>query len=172
MEKLYSPWRNSYVRGVHGEKKDGNENDCPFCAQYAAHNDAYYGILLRAKHHFVMMNAYPYSGGHLLITSNEHTPGIEEFSKESRAELMELASFASAVLKKELNAQGVNLGANLGKAAGAGIPAHFHFHVLPRWIGDTNFFPLIGETKQVGTDLKKIYEQLLPEFGAFLQKRV
>ncbi|MBI2775378.1 HIT domain-containing protein [Candidatus Dependentiae bacterium] len=168
MEKLYSPWRNSYVRGVHGQKKENNaEEKCPFCEQYAANDDAYYGILLRAKHHFVMMNAYPYSGGHLLIISNEHTPGIEELSKESRAELMELASFATALLKKELNAQGINLGANLGKAAGAGIPAHFHFHVLPRWVGDTNFFPLIGETKQVSTDLKKIYEQLLPAFSGF-----
>jgi diadenosine tetraphosphate (Ap4A) HIT family hydrolase len=166
MDRLYAPWRTKYVRGIHSGKKEDGAEVCPFCEQYAAQKDLYYGILLRAKYHFVMMNAYPYSGGHLLIISNEHTPGIEEFSPEVRAELIELTALSSSILKKELNAQGINLGANLGKAAGAGIPAHFHFHVLPRWVGDTNFFPLIGETKQIGTDLKQIYDQLLPAFTA------
>lgn len=168
MNRLYAPWRTNYVRAVHNGKDETTHNgDCVFCQQLKANNDENYFILARAKHFFVMLNLYPYNGGHLLIVSNQHLPSVEDFLPEQRGELIELMAHATTILKKELKAEGINIGANLGKAAGAGIPAHFHLHVLPRWIGDTNFMPLIADTKQVGVDLHEIYRQLKPLF-AFL----
>jgi ATP adenylyltransferase len=167
MNYLYAPWRNQYVRSTDaGKSEDSLPKDCPFCVQYAARKDDHYFILKRTEHHFIMMNAYPYNAGHLLIITNHHVAHLEDLSRPARADFFELATGAATLLKKVLHAQGINIGLNLGRAAGAGIPAHLHLHVLPRWIGDTNFLPVFGETKQVGVDFKELYEQLKEPFAA------
>ncbi|OQA36039.1 MAG: AP-4-A phosphorylase [Candidatus Dependentiae bacterium ADurb.Bin331] len=165
MDRLYAPWREKYVRG-HSEKNETTDiKECIFCTQYNEKNDDKNFILARYKHYFVMLNLYPYNGGHVLIVSNEHRAAIEDFLPEQRTELIELVAQASMILKKELKAEGINVGVNSGRAAGAGIPAHFHLHVLPRWIGDTNFMPLIADTKQIGINLSVVYKQLKPLFN-------
>lgn len=167
MDRLYAPWRDSYVADVHdGKTSNASKEDCVFCKQLRANDDASYRILRRFEHHFIIMNAYPYNSGHLLVLPNEHQANLEDLSLESRAELMELVTHSTRIVKEVLKCNGVNIGLNLGKAAGAGIPAHLHMHVLPRWAGDTNFLPLIGNTKQIGRDLDQVYQELMPAFQA------
>ena len=123
-------------------------------------------ILKKTKHAFVILNLYPYNGGHLLILPIQHVAHLEDLSKEIRAELMELMNASIVILKNVLQAQGVNAGMNLGRASGAGIPSHLHMHVVPRWVGDTSFITVIGNTKNVSVDLEKIYKNLKPSFEA------
>ena len=111
-----------------------------------------------------MLNLYPYNAGHLLILPFEHTATLEALPKATRTEIMELTSLCTKILESELKCDGINVGINLGRAAGAGIPSHLHLHVLPRWNGDTNFLPTLADTKQVSFDLKKIYTLLKKAF--------
>lgn len=166
MKILYAPWRSEYSTAVNSEakKEDTSKENCVFCTQLQAHTDEKYWILKRYQHNYIMLNKYPYNAGHLLILPLEHHQNFEQLSRDARAELMELISLSTQVLQKALNAQGFNIGANLGKVAGAGIPSHLHMHVLPRWSGDTNFLPVLAETKQVSFDLQKMYERLKEAF--------
>ena len=121
-------------------------------------------VLRRFKHCFVMLNLYPYNAGHLLIVPYLHEGQLSGLSSEARFELAELTMLSSQILRDELNAQGINIGMNLGRAAGAGIPSHVHQHVLPRWEGDTNFLATLADTKQISFDLHEIYKKLRPAF--------
>ncbi len=165
MKNLYAPWRDIYTTGTaRTNKGDEPQKSCIFCIQIAAHQDEKYFILKRYKHHVVMLNLYPYNAGHLLIVSYEHVPDLVALSETARAELMEISSQCTSVLYKALKADGINVGLNLGKAAGAGVPSHIHLHVLPRFTGDTNFMPTLAETKVISFDLHKIYAQLKEYF--------
>lgn len=165
MKKLYAPWRSPYASSVDASKQEKNKKEeCVFCTQLQENSDEKHLVLRRFAHHAIMINKYPYNAGHLLIVSLEHQATLGELSRESRAELMELTAHCVSILQKELNAEGVNVGLNLGKVAGAGIPSHIHMHILPRWHGDTNFLPTLAETKQISFDLRKIYAQLKPAF--------
>ena len=167
MKILYAPWREKYTTGSARESKgtDGvGQKDCIFCEQLKQKKDAENFILGRYKHSYIVLNRYPYNGGHLLILPLEHKAKLEELSHDARTELMDLISASSHILEEELQTQGINVGLNMGKAAGAGLPSHLHFHALPRWIGDTNFLPTIGEVKIISTDLKSIYSKLKPHF--------
>ena len=165
MKNLYAPWRSAYTTQVTNTKDDSvDPKDCIFCKQFNTHDDKKYFILRRFKHTVVILNLYPYNAGHILILPREHCADLHSMSQQARFELMELMAITVPLLKKTLHAQGINVGLNLGKAAGAGIPAHLHMHIIPRWVGDTNFLPVIAETKQISTDLNEIYELLLPEF--------
>lgn len=165
MKKLYAPWRSSYTTSTARTKNENTKkNECVFCSQIKEKKDAKHFILKRTKNSIVMLNLYPYNAGHLLVLPVSHTATLDKLSKEQRAELMELVSQTSSIVTKILGAEGVNVGLNLGKASGAGIPSHLHFHVLPRWIGDTNFLPTLSDTKQISFDLKKIYTQLKKGF--------
>lgn len=171
MKKLYAPWRSPYAGSIdQGKKENAAADTCVFCTQLAEHNDEHHLILYRGEHHAVMINKYPYNAGHLLIISLKHQATLEELSPASRAELIELTAHCVSILKKELHAEGVNVGLNLGKIAGAGIPAHIHMHILPRWNGDTNFLPTLTDTKQISFDLRDIYTQLKPAFTALTTK--
>lgn len=164
MDILYAPWREQYVTRSKKDK-DCSEQACVFCdkiADSAPSKDAF--ILKKTKHAFVILNLYPYNGGHLLIVPNDHVAHLEDLSSSVRAELIELVSSSITILKNVLQAQGINAGLNLGSASGAGIPEHLHFHVVPRWIGDTSFITTIGHTKNVSVDLVKIYDKLQPVF--------
>jgi ATP adenylyltransferase len=164
MNNLFCPWRSDYSLSTNNTNTDTSEKGCVFCTQPKEHNDAYYYILHRAQHAYVMLNRYPYNAGHLLIIPFEHKASLEDYSTETQEELMRLCTLSCTILKRELKAEGINVGINMGRAAGAGMPNHLHMHVLPRWTGDTNFMPVLTGTKQISFDLREIYEELLPHF--------
>lgn len=164
MDILNAPWRQKYV-----EKTNEPRTECIFCEILKQDTDQKNLVLERYKYNAVLMNKYPYNAGHLLIIPLKHIDTLEELTPEARAEMMELTSAATAIIKKLLNNQGTNIGINMGKAAGAGIPEHLHMHVVPRWHGDTNFLPVIAGTKQISVDMAEMYQQLKPFFGELLK---
>lgn len=166
MKNLYSPWREAYAKNVHdGAKKETTTaGDCIFCQQLAENQDEKNFIIKRFKHNYVMLNKFPYNAGHMLVLPLAHHATLNEITNETRAELMEIVAQATQICADALKADGCNVGINLGKAAGAGIPSHLHIHVLPRWSGDTNFMPVIAEVKQISLDLHKMYERLKTTF--------
>jgi len=162
MKKLYAPWREQYV--TKAEHKKNKPKGCLFCNKAKRKNDEKEFIIARYPHCFVMMNLYPYNAGHLMIIPNKHTKDLKKLSSAERVELIHALSESIDILNKTLKPDGINVGINLGKAAGASVPGHLHIHVLPRWKGDTNFMPLLAETKHISTDLKKIYKTLKKAF--------
>jgi ATP adenylyltransferase len=171
MKKLYAPWRSSYTTDTtRGKHDESTAEDCAFCIKFRTQDDSKSHILARFKHHAVLLNLYPYNAGHLLIIPYEHVKNLDDLSPESRVELMELVTRSVNIVKETLNAEGVNVGLNLGKAAGAGIPSHLHWHVLPRWNGDTNFLPLLADTKAVSYDLEVMYKKLVEPFQKLVLK--
>jgi len=165
MKKIYAPWRSQYVSKVaHSKKEQVKSKDCIFCSKFSKKNDGRNFILKRYKHVAAILNLYPYNAGHIMVIPFEHKKDLSTLSTETRAELMEVTSLSVGIVKKILRPHGFNVGLNLGKAGGAGIPSHLHMHIVPRWNGDTNFFPVIGETKSVSIDLSEIYKHLKPAF--------
>jgi ATP adenylyltransferase len=161
MKFLYAPWRESYIKGdTSGKQEDSHSDECVFCAQYNSDKDEDNLILHRYENFYVVLNAFPYNAGHVLIVSDAHVPDLQSFTKDQRSELMEIVTSTLGILKKELACEGFNIGINVGKAAGAGIPSHFHQHIIPRWQGDTNFLPTVSDTKHISTDLIKLYKRL------------
>ncbi len=143
--------------------KDSNTKgkDCVFCQRLKENKDEDNFILYRGKTAFIILNIYPYNNGHLMVAPYRHSGGLEELGDEELGELMSLVKKSTGLLKKALNPQGFNIGANIGRVAGAGIKDHLHIHIVPRWEGDTNFIPLIGETKIIPELLKDTYKKLL-----------
>lgn len=157
MKHLYAPWRGSYSKQT-TEKTSSNR---PFCDVINESHDEKNFILKRFKYTFVMLNIYPYNPGHLLALPYEHIDSLEKMDKASRAELIEVISLCTSILKKELKATGVNIGFNIGDcASGGSIPDHLHAHIVPRWKGDTNFLPVTAGIKPLSADLKEVYTQL------------
>lgn len=140
------------------------ETGCIFCNKPAAEDDRENLVLCRGNFSCVMMNLYPYNNGHLMISPFEHRDNMQEMDSAVYAEIMSLAEKSMAILKKTMHPQGFNFGANIGEAAGAGIAEHIHFHIVPRWIGDTNVMPVIGHTKVMVQGLQETYDMLRPEF--------
>ncbi len=167
MDILYAPWRDVYVTKSKEDKILVSDDFCVFCHKIVDEKLATQEFILKkTKHAFVILNLYPYNGGHLLILPIKHIANLEDLSKEVRAELMELTNASIVILKNVLQAHGINVGMNLGRASGAGIPSHLHMHLVPRWVGDTSFITVIGNTKNVSVDLEKIYQNLKPAFDA------
>jgi ATP adenylyltransferase len=154
MDHLFTPWRMAYIRG---EKKlvDG----CVFCQMAAADNDNNQ-IIARSTHVFVTLNLYPYNNGHLMVIPYEHVSTPEDLPPDVLTDQMLTVNRALAVLRKVYNPPAFNLGANLGAAAGAGIAEHYHFHIVPRWPGDTNFMTIVGETRVIPDTLENTYREL------------
>jgi ATP adenylyltransferase len=138
------------------EKQDG----CVFCDALDQEDSCDNLIIHRGQHAFVILNRYPYTNGHLMVVPYKHCAAFEALEPETRAEMMELVNRCVKILGKDYQAQGFNIGANLGSAAGAGIPQHIHFHVVPRWSGDTNFMSAIGETRVVPEALEESYRRI------------
>lgn len=173
MKKLYAPWRSSYTtETTRGKHDDSTPEDCAFCTKFNMEDDAKHFILARSKHHAILLNLYPYNAGHLLIVPYAHVKNMDDLSHEARIELIELLTQSITILKNTLNAEGINVGLNLGKASGAGIPSHIHWHTLPRWHGDTNFLPLLADTKAVSYDLEVMYKKLIEPFQKLLLNEV
>lgn len=156
MKRIWAPWRMSYIKN-NNEKKV----NCIFCEKASQDNDASNHILKRGKTCFVLLNIYPYNNGHLMITPYRHVANLTDLSKEEQSELMTLTTMMTDIIKKTMNPQGFNVGLNLGSAAGAGIADHLHMHIVPRWNGDTNFMPAIGETRVLPQSLDETFNSLM-----------
>jgi ATP adenylyltransferase len=154
MDHLYTPWRMAYIRG---EKKpvDG----CIFC-KLAVSDDDQNQIIARSEHVFVTLNIYPYNNGHLMVIPYEHVSTQESLAVEVLTDLMLTVNRCLTVLRKNYNPPAFNLGANIGSAAGAGIAEHYHFHIVPRWPGDSNFMTVVGSTRVIPDTLDNTYREL------------
>ena len=159
MERLFSPWRSEYIGSFSKTKKNEDEG-CLFCTVAKSKNDAHNLILLRRRFCFVMMNLYPYNSGHVLIVPYTHTSQFSRLSAKEYADVMEASARVMEAVDKTMQPQGFNFGANLGRAAGAGIEQHIHFHIVPRWNGDTNFLPTLADTKLVSEAIQATYRKL------------
>ncbi len=160
MDYMYAPWRTHYFT----EKEQG----CVFCAiSQQAQKDEEHHVLYRDAHCFIVMNRYPYSPGHIMVIPHCHTDAVEALTTKTWLHISAIVQCCVRMLKNGIGAQGVNLGMNLGKSGGAGIAEHIHYHVLPRWQGDTNFITTIAGTRVYGTDFEEIYcrlKKLIPEY--------
>lgn len=156
MDRLYAPWRTGYI--TNNKKIEG----CVFChiVNSKIDQDEELGVLHRDDEFFIVMNKYPYSPGHFMIIPNFHTDNLEDLDPKVFAKMSNYAQKGVKMLKDVLNAQGVNIGMNLSRAGGAGIAEHIHMHLVPRWVGDTNFITSIGQTRVYGTDEQKLYRKL------------
>ena len=143
---------------------DGDD-DCIFCAHLDANDDVAARILYRGSRTFVILNAFPYNTGHLMIAPLRHVGDITQVDERERAELMDVTAKAVEVIREGIDPHGFNIGINLGNVAGAGIPGHMHVHVVPRWGGDTNFMPVVGETKVLPEMLADTDAKLRPLFA-------
>ncbi len=156
-EILWAPWRMEYILG---EKESG----CIFCTRINTDSDKENLILFRSENNFVIMNKYPYNNGHLMVVPNRHTSEFDSLSDNEKLEMMNLVSKSMNVLKETINPDGFNIGLNIGKIAGAGIDDHLHFHIVPRWAADTNFMPVIGQTKVISEGLQETWRKLKEGF--------
>lgn len=154
MERLWAPWRMAYVTAEHGE-------GCIFCDKPAEDRDEKNMIVKRGKLGFIMMNAFPYNNGHLMVAPYRHAADMSDLSDEEALEMMKLVTDGKELLVKAFSPDGFNIGINLGRAAGAGIEDHIHVHVVPRWNGDTNFMPVISDTKVMPQALASTYARLM-----------
>jgi len=166
MKPLWAPWRMDYI--LKGNRTKG----CIFCLSRRQEKDRDRLVVHRGKYSFVMMNRYPYNNGHLMVVPNRHCTHLESLHPFESNDLFELLRVSVKVLKATLAPHGFNIGLNLGKVGGAG-ERHLHFHIVPRWAGDTNFMPILGQTKVVPEYLDHTYQKLQAAFNAHLQpKRV
>jgi ATP adenylyltransferase len=161
VERIWAPWRAEYIETA----KDRPEDDvCLFCQKLSEGDDPAAYILARSNRAFAMLNAYPYNPGHLMVAPIRHVGELELLRGEELADAGVLLQRSVAALKQASAPHGFNLGANLGRVAGAGVPGHLHWHVVPRWNGDTNFMPVLGETRVLPELLAQTYERLRPLF--------
>ena len=157
MKELWSPWRMEYILR---EKPKG----CIFCTACAEQRDQENLILHRGKHNFVMMNRYPYNNGHLMVVPYRHVSMLTDLTIEEQVNMMSLVNSSVEVLQEVMRPDGFNIGMNLGAPAGAGIKDHIHMHIVPRWVGDTNFMPVFADTRVIVEALEQSYSKLKPVF--------
>ncbi len=158
--RIWAPDRFKYVKDA---SKD-NEEECVFCAKQAEDDDEANLIVHRGERSFVILNLYPYTNGHLMVTPYEHIARLQDIEPETTAEMMALAQTAMARLEQVYEPHGFNVGLNQGRVAGAGVEHHIHLHIVPRWGGDTNFMPVIADTKVMPQTLQQSYEALKEAF--------
>ena len=158
MDRLWSPWRYQYISAA------DPSSDCVFCVKAAEGRDAENYIVFRGKSNYILLNLFPYTTGHLMIAPYQHISNLEDAPEPVLVEMMQLTRDAVRQLKAVYRAEGINLGMNLGRSAGAGIAGHIHMHVLPRWTGDANFMTTIGETRVLPEDLLTTHRKLSQAF--------
>ncbi len=150
--------------------KASEQKGCIFCEKPKEQCDKDNLIVARFENCFVIMNAFPYNNGHLMVVPYRHVPSLSDLKDDELSELMKVTQIAEGVLREALKPHGFNIGMNLGRCAGAGIEDHIHIHIVPRWNGDTNFMPVIGETKVLPELLSQTYEKLKPLFEKFARE--
>lgn len=158
MKQLWAPWRMTYI-------EEPTSDECIFCARENDGDDQKRLILRREKKAFVMMNKFPYSNGHLLIAPYQHTADMNELSTDERGEIFALLALCRNVLYDVFQPEGFNIGMNLGKVAGAGVTEHLHFHIVPRWSGDTNFMPIFSDIRVIPQHLEVTFDKLVGGFA-------
>lgn len=155
MKRMSTPWRRKYIEGH--VKEDG----CVFCNALAKKQDSHKNLIVhRGQRAFVIVNLFPYTNGHLMVAPYDHLPSLDLLDAETRAEMMELVSQTIVILKKVYRPHAFNVGANIGKAAGAGVPDHVHMHIVPRWTGDSNFMSVIAETRTLPETIEETYKRV------------
>ena len=159
-ERIWAPWRLAYVKDASKDVEQG----CIFCAKPGEGDDRGNLIVHRGERCFVILNLYPYTNGHLMIAPFEHVGAIQELPAETTVEMMALAQRAIEVLEAKYEPHGFNVGFNQGRVAGAGVEHHIHMHVVPRWGGDTNFMPVLGDTRVMPQTVEQSYQTLKGTF--------
>jgi len=154
MRNIWAPWRMKYIEQP--KKKEG----CLFCRVIKEDRDEENHVLVRKERCFIMLNLYPYNNGHLMVSPYAHVASLEKLENDDRNALFETVTNAIANLRKEMSPEGFNIGINIGTVAGAGISDHVHVHIVPRWAGDTNFMPVIGEAKVISQAIEETYQKM------------
>ncbi|MGB9770502.1 MAG: HIT family protein [Candidatus Kapaibacteriota bacterium] len=162
MEILWSPWRTKYIESF----SDEQNNVCFVCEANEKTNEAKERLVVyRTSHSIVLMNKFPYNAGHLLVSPKKHTDTLDSLDSSELLDLISTVRFSIKVLQIALKPHGFNVGINIGRVAGAGLPEHIHFHVIPRWNGDTSFISVISDTKVISQSMDEIYERLFRMFS-------
>lgn len=154
MKRLWASWRMKYISST--DKQPG----CAFCEALNKEDSSENLIVHRGKNSLIILNKYPYTSGHLMVAPLAHVANIEELDAETGNEIFQLITHSTTTLKMVYQPEGFNIGANLGQAAGAGIPGHLHFHIVPRWNGDTNYMSTIGEIRVIPEDIEVTYKRI------------
>ena len=162
MKRMFSPWRSAYIATFKNPKSTAG---CLFCRIAKERKDAQNYIIWRGEHCYLVMNLYPYNSGHLMVVPYRHTSDIGSLPDAANVEIMQIAARAMKALEKVSQPQGFNFGANLGRAAGAGIDKHVHFHIVPRWTGDTNIMPVLADVKLISEDMRRSWKGLKKVLG-------
>lgn len=157
MERLWAPWRMRYIEGA------DSAVGCIFCSKPEEEQDTENLILWRGEKTFIILNAFPYANGHLMVTPYHHTADLDELNDIEMLEMMSSTRLAVNLLKAAFKPDGFNIGINMGRVAGAGIADHVHIHVVPRWNGDTNFMPVLGDVRVIPESLAVVFERLKTE---------
>lgn len=156
MDRMWAPWRTVYIGKDHGSA-------CIFCEKLESDKDAENYVLFRGEKTFALLNLYPYNNGHILISPKRHVGDITDLDQDEVLELGAVTQKMTKLLRSAFNPEGFNIGVNLGKIAGAGVPGHFHVHIVPRWGGDTNFMPVLGDVRVISEGLDMTYKKLIEE---------
>lgn len=159
MDYLWTPWRYSYITGA------DKVPTCIFCDKPRENDDRKNLIVHRAEHCFIILNAFPYTSGHTMVVPYDHLDRLDKLPSSVAAEMISLAQRMETVLREIYAPDGLNLGMNIGKSAGAGIASHVHMHILPRWVGDTSFMTTVGETRVLPETLEATYERIRRKLG-------
>jgi ATP adenylyltransferase len=154
MDYLWTPWRYAYIAAA------GSVTGCIFCELPKLNDDKQANIVFRGERCYIILNAFPYSPGHVMVVPFEHLDELQKLPVEAANEMMRLSQRVEAALRELYRPDGVNLGMNIGKAAGAGVAGHIHMHILPRWVADANFMSVVGETRVLPESLDTTYEKL------------
>lgn len=162
MKHLWAPWRMEYILGP-------KPDECVFCLPQSTDEDEARLVLHRARHCFVIMNKYPYNNGHIMVCPYRHVMRLDDLSAETTHEMMDLMQACTTILSTHFHCEGINVGLNLGAAAGAGIREHLHFHLVPRWNGDSSFMAVLDEVRTVPESLASTWRALKPHFAALTQ---
>lgn len=162
MKQLWAPWRVEYLQ------QDSKTDRCIFCEAASGTDDRAAQVVARGRYCFVIMNRFPYNSGHVMVVPTRHSGNLQELNDGELAEMFRYIDYSVRVAKRVLHSDGFNVGMNLGRAAGAGIVDHLHVHVVPRWVGDTNFMPVLSEVKVISEHLQATYQKLADGFTSVL----
>ena len=157
MERLWAPWRLAYVAAA---QQPAEGDPCFICRGLSARDDADHLIALRTLHSVVVLNRFPYNNGHLLVAPKAHKGSLQDLDAADVLDIQQTLTRMVGLLDEIMHPEGYNIGLNLGRAAGAGLPGHLHWHIVPRWHGDTNFMPVLGDVKVIAQALEALYDAL------------
>ncbi|MGC8642641.1 MAG: HIT family protein [Isosphaeraceae bacterium] len=163
-ERIWAPWRMQYIKEA--VKDPGVDSACFLCRGLEEDNDRANLVAWRGAHSVVVLNRFPYNNGHLLVAPRVHRASLHELTGPDLQEPVETIRWLIEILDRMMRPHGYNVGLNLGRAAGAGLPGHLHWHIVPRWDGDTNFMPVLGQTKVIVESLLEFYDRLVAEIGS------